>query len=73
MGLLTFYLRRLFTVVKGEVLVLPSRVVVVLFFVTLIAFPVLIDDPYLIRILSLASIFAILPPAGTCCRGSPAR
>ena len=59
MGLLTFYLRRLFTVVKGEVLVLPSRVVVVLFFVTLIAFPVLIDDPYLIRILSLASIFAI--------------
>jgi branched-chain amino acid transport system permease protein len=60
MGLLTFYLRKLFTIVRGEVLVLPSRVVVVLFFVTLIAFPALIDDPYLMRILTLASIFAIL-------------
>jgi len=60
MGLLSYYLRKIFSIVRGEILVLPSRVVVVLFFVTLIAFPVLIDDPYLMRILTLASIFAIL-------------
>jgi branched-chain amino acid transport system permease protein len=60
MGLPGFYLRRLFTVFKGEVLVLPSRMIVFLFFLVLLAFPILIDDPYLLRILTLASIFAIL-------------
>ena len=60
MGLLSFYLRKLFAIVRGEVLVLPSRIVVVLFFVALVIFPFVIDDPYLIRILTLASIFAIL-------------
>ncbi len=60
MGLLGFYLRKLIAIVKGEVFVLPSRIVVFLFIVGLLVFPILIKDPYLIRILTLASIFAIL-------------
>jgi branched-chain amino acid transport system permease protein len=59
MGLLGFYLRKLMTIIKGEILVLPSRIIVFVFFVVLLAFPILIEDPYLIRILTLASIFAI--------------
>ncbi len=59
MGILSFYLRRLYTVFKGEVLVLPSRVVVLLFFLFLLLFPMVTQDPYLLRILILASIFAI--------------
>ena len=60
MGLLGFYLKRLFTVFKGEVLVLPSRIAVLLFFLVLLLLPVATYDPYLFRILTLASIFAIL-------------
>jgi branched-chain amino acid transport system permease protein len=59
MGLLGFYLRKLVTIVKSEILVLPSRMIVVVFFVVLLLFPILINDLYLIRILTLASIFAI--------------
>jgi branched-chain amino acid transport system permease protein len=59
MGTLVFYLRNLFTVFKGEVLVLPSRVVVLLFFLILLLLPVVTQDPYLLRILILSSIFAI--------------
>jgi branched-chain amino acid transport system permease protein len=60
MGLLGFYLRKLYTIVRGEVLVLPSRVAVVLFFLFLLSLPLFSDDSYLLRILILASIFAIL-------------
>jgi branched-chain amino acid transport system permease protein len=59
MGILGFYLRKLYVVFKGEVLVLPSRVVVLLFFLVLLLLPVVTQDPYLLRILILASIFAI--------------
>jgi branched-chain amino acid transport system permease protein len=59
MGILGFYLRKLYTVFKGEVLVLPSRVVVLLFFLGLLIFPLGTQDPYLLRILILSSIFAI--------------
>jgi branched-chain amino acid transport system permease protein len=59
MGLLGFYLRKLITIIKGEIFVLPSRIVVFVFFVVLLAFPLLVEDPYIIRILTLASIFAI--------------
>jgi branched-chain amino acid transport system permease protein len=59
MGTLAFYLRNLYTVFKGEVLVLPSRVVVLLFFLFLLFFPAVFQDPYLLRILILSSIFAI--------------
>ena len=59
MGLLGYYLRKLITIVRGEIFVLPSRIVVLVFFFALLLFPILIDDPYLLRILTLASIFAI--------------
>lgn len=59
MGLLGYYLRKLMTMIKGEILVLPSRIVVFVFFVALLVFPILIEDLYIIRILTLASIFAI--------------
>jgi len=59
MGLIGFYLRKLYTIFKGEVLVLPSRVVVLLFFLTLLLLPMVTQDPYLLRILILTSIFAI--------------
>jgi branched-chain amino acid transport system permease protein len=59
MGLLGFYLKKLYTIFRGEVLVLPSRVVVFLFFLALLLFPLITQDPYLLRILILTSIFAI--------------
>jgi branched-chain amino acid transport system permease protein len=54
------YLKRLYTILRGEVLVLPSRVVVVLFFLTVLCLPLITRDPYVLRIVILASIFAIL-------------
>ncbi len=59
MDLIRFYIRKFFSIIKNEVLVLPSRVVVFLFFALLILFPFFNNDPYLLRILTLASIFAI--------------
>src|SRR5512136_2397881 len=60
MNLILFYLRKLFTVLKNEVLVLPSRVIVALFFIFLLLLPVFTKDAYLLRIFTLTSIFAIL-------------
>jgi branched-chain amino acid transport system permease protein len=60
MGIIGFYLRKFWMIVKNEVLVLPSRIIVFLFFLLLLLLPVFTQDPYLLRILILASIFAIL-------------
>jgi branched-chain amino acid transport system permease protein len=60
MGVLGFYLRRLYNIIKGEVLVLPSRIVVILFFLILLLLPLITQDAYLLRILILTNIFAIL-------------
>jgi len=60
MDLIRFYIRKLITIIKNEVLVLPSRIVVALFFLLLLAIPLITDDPYFLRILILTSIFAIL-------------
>jgi branched-chain amino acid transport system permease protein len=60
MNLALFYLKKLFNVVKNEMLVLPSRVIVSCFFLFLLLLPVFSKDPYLIRIFTLTSIFAIL-------------
>jgi branched-chain amino acid transport system permease protein len=54
------YLKRFYTVVRGEVLVLPSRVIVALFFLVLLGLPLVSQNPYLIRVIVLTSIFAIL-------------
>ena len=59
MGLPGFYLRKLMTILKGDIFILPSRIIVFVFFLILLAFPILIKDPYVIRILTLTSIFAI--------------
>ena len=59
MGLIWFYIRKSFTLFRQEVLVLPSRVAVLVFVLTLLLIPVLTDDPYLLRILLLTSVFAI--------------
>ena len=60
MGLLGFYVRKFYSLVRGEVLVLPSRVIVGLFFVILLGLPFISQNPYLMRIIILTSIFAIL-------------
>ena len=60
MGIIGFYIRKFWMIVKNEVLVLPSRISVVLFFLVLLLLPVFTQDPYLLRILILTSIFAIL-------------
>ena len=44
---------------KGEVLVLPSRVAVLVFVVALLVLPLFTQDPYLLRVLILTSVFAI--------------
>lgn len=60
MGFLGFYLRKLYTLFKGEVLVLPSRIVVFLFVVAVLCLPLFTQDPYLLRVLIFTAIFALL-------------
>ena len=59
MDLIRYYIRKFFKLIKTEVFVLPSRIIVLLFFLMLLALPLITDDPYLLRILIQASIFAI--------------
>jgi branched-chain amino acid transport system permease protein len=59
MDLIRFYARKLIIVIKGEVLVLPSRMVVAVFLLILLGLPLITQDPYFLRILILTSIFAI--------------
>jgi branched-chain amino acid transport system permease protein len=59
MGVLAVYIRRLVVLLRNEVLVLPSRTAVLVFFLGVLLFPVFSQDPYWLRILIMASIFAI--------------
>jgi branched-chain amino acid transport system permease protein len=59
MDFILFHLRRLFTILKNEVFVLPSRVSVVVFVLVLLLLPLLSSDSYLLRIIVLTSIYAI--------------
>ncbi len=45
--------------IRNEVLVLPTRVIAVVFVLTLLLLPILTQDMYILRILAIASIFAI--------------
>ncbi len=54
------YLKKVYTIIRGEVLVLPSRIIVALFFIALLGMPLISRNPYLIRVIILTSIFAIL-------------
>jgi branched-chain amino acid transport system permease protein len=59
MDLIRYYIGKLFKLIKNEVFVLPSRIIVVLFIILLLALPLLTSNLYLLRIMILASIFAI--------------
>ncbi len=52
-------LRRAGRFLRGEVLVLPSRVLVLLFCVGLLALPLFTRDPYVLRVVILSSLYAI--------------
>jgi branched-chain amino acid transport system permease protein len=58
--MIRYTVSKLFGIFKGEILVLPSRVVVLLFFLSLLLLPVITQDSYVLRIIILSSIFAIL-------------
>ena len=59
MGIISAYIGRAYKGLRGEVLVLPSRTIVLLFCLTLLLLPLVMDLPYYLGILFLASIFAI--------------
>jgi branched-chain amino acid transport system permease protein len=59
MDFVIYNLKKLYKIVRNEVLVLPSRVIVALFFIVLLGLPSVTQDPYIIRIVILTSIFAI--------------
>ncbi|MCF8033005.1 MAG: branched-chain amino acid ABC transporter permease [Desulfarculaceae bacterium] len=59
MGLVSAYFRRGWTILRSEVLVLPSRLAVLLFIIALMAVPLFTQDYYILRILILTCIFAI--------------
>ena len=59
MSIATTYIGRIYRQFRGEVLVLPSRTVVLLFCLILLLLPLVTSDTYTLRVLILASIFAI--------------
>ena len=59
MSIITTYIGRVYKELRGEVLVLPSRTVVLLFCLILLLLPLVMAHPYYLRILIMASIFAI--------------
>jgi branched-chain amino acid transport system permease protein len=59
MSIATTYIGSIYRQFRGEVLVLPSRTVVLLFCLILLLLPLVTSDTYTLRVLILASIFAI--------------
>ena len=59
MSIVTTYIGKIYKQFRGEVLVLPSRTVVLLFCLILLLLPLATSDTYTLRVLILASIFAI--------------
>jgi branched-chain amino acid transport system permease protein len=53
------WIRRGWRLLRNEVLVLPSRTLVLVFCVALLALPLLTRDPYVLRVVILASLFAV--------------
>ena len=45
--------------IKGEIVDIPGRIIAVLFFAALLAVPLVVSNPYFLRIVALAAIFAI--------------
>src|SRR5690606_6966025 len=52
------FVRRGLTFLRTEVFVLPSRIIVLLFALGLLALPLFTDDPYILRILIMTSLLA---------------
>ena len=59
MNALAAYITRPLKLLRGEILVLPGRTVVLLVCLLLLLFPVISQEPFILRVLILASIFAI--------------
>ena len=59
MGILVAYISQVYKLLRWEVLVLPSRTIVLLFFLILLLLPVFTSDLFTLRILIMASVFAI--------------
>lgn len=59
MDLIRYYIGKLFKLIKNEIFILPSRIIVVLFVILLLVLPLITSDLYLLRIIILTSIFAI--------------
>jgi branched-chain amino acid transport system permease protein len=59
MALIRYYARKAFTVLRDEVLVLPSRLAVILFCAAVLLIPLFSQSPYLLRVVVLSSIFAV--------------
>jgi branched-chain amino acid transport system permease protein len=59
MNTLAAYVTRPFKALRSDVLVLPGRIAVLLICLLLLLFPVISREPYILRILILAAIFAV--------------
>ena len=59
MSIISAYIGRVYKELRGEILVLPSRTIVLLFCLTLLLLPLITAHPYYLGILFMASIFAI--------------
>lgn len=54
-----YYLRRAWAELRNEVFVLPSRTLVFVWAIALLALPTVYDDPYVLRILTMTCLFAM--------------
>lgn len=54
-----FIFLRLWQILQKEIFVLPGRIIVFVFCLFLLLFPLFLEDPYLLRIIIFSSIFAI--------------
>ena len=59
MNIVAAYIMRSYKLLREEIFVLPGRTVVLLVCILLLIFPVISQEPFILRVLILASIFAI--------------
>ncbi|HEY48813.1 MAG TPA: branched-chain amino acid ABC transporter permease [Dehalococcoidia bacterium] len=59
MNILSFYVSRSYQFLRGEILVIPSRTIALLLCLFLLFFPLISANDFILRVLILASIYAI--------------
>jgi len=59
MSILAAYFTKGFKLLRGEIFILPSRMVFLLVGILLLIFPVFSQEPFILRVLIIAAIFAI--------------